>query len=693
MINKNKIFTKRIAFLLFATIIVLSLSGFVGKSTKFLLTNPIVKKDDSLSTGQVTEWSCITFGAYPQTEIIPAPSNAVDKYAVQEGDFLEDPVLFKKLTQASWNENETEIDGTRYLRINQSDAVNIASDNSGHYRWENKNEWHYFRYDPIKWRVIGVENEKAMLMADKLLDCQPFHTDDGKITWKRSTIRSWLNALSEDENAAGIDYRVKGFMNKAFSDTERKAILLTHVKNKPNAKYKTNCGDNTEDYIFLLSNEEVFESEIAGRNGFYVKHGKDDPAKRFCSTMYAKCRGTWWSSVNKYMGNSFWFMRTNGYTQESVSYICDLGYIYERGTIPTCKDSGILPAMWIDINLAKFSLAGTVTSRDIQKNGSLYSSESRKTKELIVNPVISLDKEAPEGKSVTYCLVRFGSYPQSEILPDSSKASSHSIVDSKLYDALNQADWKNNEWVYQGVKYIRVKSSEVKENSGFRYFVCEPLLWRVLEVRNGTALLLSHMAIECEPFQKNLADVSWENCTLRSFLNGYEAKENVSGINYSKEKDNFLDMAFSLKEQNAIIKDLVRNEDNYYFGVDSGDKTFDKIFLLAESELFIYDSSEIHGFSPHDEVVDRAKQFKPTDYAIWKGVWKESIESNSGNVFWLTRTTGYTHSNVVYVDESGNMYNRGILVTCSDAAIVPALMLDLDSSVYEFAGTYKVGTN
>ncbi len=57
----------------------------------------------------------------------------------------------------------------------------------------------------------------------------------------------------------------------------------------------------------------------------------------------------------------------------------------------------------------------------------------------------------------------------------------------------------------------------------------------------------------------------------------------------------------------------------------------------------------------------------------------------------MTRTTGYTRDNVVYVDESGYMYNRGILVTCADAAVIPALVLDLDSSAYEYAGTYTVG--
>ena len=137
------------------------------------------------------------------------------------------------------------------------------------------------------------------------------------------------------------------------------------------------------------------------------------------------------------------------------------------------------------------------------------------------------------------------------------------------------------------------------------------------------------------------------------------------------------------------METAVRNEANYYFGTDSGTQTKDRIFLAAESELFIHDSSEIHGFSRRDEVADRAKQFRPTGYALWKGAWQEKGER--GNVFWITRTTGYTHTNVVYVDESGYMYNRGILVTCRDAAVIPALILDLDSTVYEYAGVCTVG--
>ena len=109
------------------------------------IREPSVETDDSLSTGQVTEWSCITFGSYPQTEIVAGPSAAVDDYAVQEGDFLEDPDLYEKLTKAEWNDDQTQLGDARYLRMNRESAVSSASDREGHYRWGEGDEWHYFR--------------------------------------------------------------------------------------------------------------------------------------------------------------------------------------------------------------------------------------------------------------------------------------------------------------------------------------------------------------------------------------------------------------------------------------------------------------------------------------------------------------------------------------------------------------------
>jgi len=682
---KNRV----IAGLLLLCLIVMSVQAFASAEAlakdpyEDWIWEPLVEKDDSLSTGQVTLWACVTFGSYPQTEIVPAAFTAVDDYALRAEDYLEDPVLYEALAGADWNGSETEIDGVRYLRLNRENAVSSSADKPGHYRWEENTEWHYFRFDPIRWRVIGLENGNACLMADRLLDCQPYSVTDGPVTWGTSAVRSWLNSYPAEENVAGIDYRGKGFLDTAFTAEQQEAVLKTRVENQPNNAYGTDCGNDTEDYVFLLSNDEVFSSDTAARNGFYAGSGYDDPAKRFRSTLYAKCRGSWWSSVNGYMGNSFWFMRTNGYTRESVTYICDFGYIYQRGTISTCDDAGVLPALWIDLDKAQIEPAGTVSSKDIQEGASRIEADNDpRKKDQIVNPVVRPDPDAPDGKEVTYSLIRLGSYPQSEILPVDA-------ANPDLYEKLETAEWNKNRCEIDSRQFLRVYSPDESGGQSSRYFECEPLLWRVLEVRDGTALLLSHAAVECEPFQADYRDVSWENCTLRSWLNGYGPQENVSAKDYSGEDDSFLSLAFSAEEQKAILNTAVRNEPNHYFGMDSGAPTEDRIFLLAESELFIHDSSEIHGFSRRDEVADRAKQFRPTDYAVWKGVWKEAGER--GNVFWITRTTGYTHDNVVYVDESGYMYNRGILVTCGDAAVIPALVLDLDSSVYEYAGVYKVG--
>ena len=110
---------------------------------------PFTEKDDSLPTGIVTRWACVAFGSYPQTEIVPSAFTAVDDYALQAGDFLVDPGLYETLSEAEWNGNETELGGVRYLRLNRESAVNSAADRPGHYRWEDKTEWHYFRFDPI----------------------------------------------------------------------------------------------------------------------------------------------------------------------------------------------------------------------------------------------------------------------------------------------------------------------------------------------------------------------------------------------------------------------------------------------------------------------------------------------------------------------------------------------------------------
>ena len=117
--------------------------------------------------------------------------------------------------------------------------------------------------------------------------------------------------------------------------------------------------------MFILSNDEVFASTLASDYGFYAGSGIDDSARRFRSTLYAKCRGAWWSSVEGYRGNSFWFMRTSGYTSSSITYVCDFGYLYNQGTAVTCDDAAVLPAITVDLEKASYQKTTSVESTDV----------------------------------------------------------------------------------------------------------------------------------------------------------------------------------------------------------------------------------------------------------------------------------------------------------------------------------------
>jgi len=43
--------------------------------------------------------------------------------------------------------------------------------------------------------------------------------------------------------------------------------------------------------------------------------------------------------------------------------------------------------------------------------------------------------------------------------------------------------------------------------------------WRVLDIQNGQALLLSELILEKRPYHKEQVNITWENCTMRNYLN------------------------------------------------------------------------------------------------------------------------------------------------------------------------------
>ena len=49
----------------------------------------------------------------------------------------------------------------------------------------------------------------------------------------------------------------------------------------------------------------------------------------------------------------------------------------------------------------------------------------------------------------------------------------------------------------------------------------EPIEWIVLDVQDGKALLLSKYVLDAKPYYTEGTDITWETCTLRTWLNNY----------------------------------------------------------------------------------------------------------------------------------------------------------------------------
>lgn len=235
----------------------------VSAAVETKISNPRIVKDSSLKSGQKVTWDCIYFGSYPQTEIVDNPhrSGAFAKKWEEEDDYEIDSSVYSKLKNATgWDSNgDITIDNVKYRRLSSDDTTyKFPSDQEGYYNWDKDNDtkYHYFRYEKIKWRVLNVDGNEALLLSDKILDTQKYDTWH-ETTWEKSIIRSWLNGYKGSQNSKDDDYTKNNFINSAFSEEEENAIEETKIKNNNNLTYQTEGGNDTQDPIFLLSQSEV----------------------------------------------------------------------------------------------------------------------------------------------------------------------------------------------------------------------------------------------------------------------------------------------------------------------------------------------------------------------------------------------------------------------------------------------------
>jgi len=265
----------------------------ISTAKKDLVENPKIVKDTSVEGGKKVTWDCIWFGSYPQTKIVSS-SKENDLYSTLE-------------TANGWDKNNDIIIGKeKYHRAKKS----------------------YFKYEPIKWRVIKCENGEALLLSDIVLDKQKYNKRIKKVTWEKSTLRKWLN---------------KKFMNRAFSSSEQEAIRTTKVINEDNYYYKTDGGNDTLDKIYLLSLSETDEEK---EYGFTDSYGM--------TIKYSN-----YADLDDYQ---YWWLRTPGEKNISAAAVDMFGEAYVGGG-ESDMELGIRPVLHLNLLATDdYSYAGKIAS-------------------------------------------------------------------------------------------------------------------------------------------------------------------------------------------------------------------------------------------------------------------------------------------------------------------------------------------
>lgn len=176
----------------------------------------------------------------------------------------------------------------------------------------------------------------------------------------------------------------------------------------------------------------------------------------------------------------------------------------------------------------------------------------------------------------------------------------------------------------------------------------EKIEWIVLAKENRKALVVSKYALVCQQYNTSSTDVTWENCSLREWMNGM-----------------FLDAAFSEKDQEQIISTNVSAGENPNYGTNPGNATTDKVFLLSINEVEKYFDG------------DETRKCVPTAYAKEQGAYTEAA-SGSASCWWWLRSPGSHQFNAALVNSDGSILYYGRSALSDSDCVRPAMWVGME---------------
>ena len=198
-----------------------------------------------------------------------------------------------------------------------------------------KDELVFVKLGGIDWRVLTVENNKALLISQKILETRPYNTGLQDMTWEWCTLRRYLN--SDFYNKLGV---------------AKTTIAEIRNDNSKNHWYSTSGGNATVDKVFLLSLDELVK--YFGDSGDLQKkkrYGWED--SKFVLKLDGYCLHDQYYNERIAKDGAgracWWWLRSSGYDGYYATYVRNDGHVYVLGIDVNNDGGGVRPALWLNL--------------------------------------------------------------------------------------------------------------------------------------------------------------------------------------------------------------------------------------------------------------------------------------------------------------------------------------------------------
>ena len=169
-------------------------------------------------------------------------------------------------------------------------------------------EFGKFKNIPIEWEILSINNDEAVIISKFGLHHCEYNYDLINTTWEQCSLRMWLN---------------KVFLQRSFTEKEREKIIKHKVKAECIDEHELYPGEDTEDYIHILSVKE------------YIKYfNEEHPWK--CVLLPQKILKQCW-------------LRNYGKDRMHAAFIGRSGSIHEGGILVNSPRNAVRPVMIIKL--------------------------------------------------------------------------------------------------------------------------------------------------------------------------------------------------------------------------------------------------------------------------------------------------------------------------------------------------------